>query len=60
MKALASILVALSLAGCSGLHVSWTAVASYNMPTVIQSATMHPGKVADSPEPPAAPAKPAL
>jgi hypothetical protein len=44
MRIVASILIALALAGCAGLHVSWTAAASYNMPTAVQAGTIHPGK----------------
>lgn len=43
-RTLLALAVAASLSGCAGLHVSWTATASYNMPTMVQSAAIQPGK----------------
>ncbi|HSV48370.1 MAG TPA: hypothetical protein VLJ58_21455 [Ramlibacter sp.] len=44
MKRLTLILAAVLLSGCAGLHVSWTATASYNMPTAVQAGIIQPGK----------------
>ena len=38
MKRIVALLLSSVLVGCASLHVSWTATASYNMPTVSYSA----------------------
>jgi uncharacterized lipoprotein YmbA len=43
MKTLFVAVAALALSGCAGLHVSWTATASYNMPTAVQVGIIQPG-----------------
>jgi hypothetical protein len=49
MKKTALLFAAVLLSGCAGLHVSWTATASYNMPTMTQSGVVQPGKPAEKP-----------
>ena len=49
MKTLATIFVAMALSGCAGLHVSWTATASYNMLTAVQAGVIQPGKLPGKP-----------
>jgi uncharacterized protein YceK len=43
-KTIIALAVASLLSGCAGLHVSWTATASYNMPTAVQAGIIQPGK----------------
>lgn len=43
-RTLIALAVASLLSGCAGLHVSWTATASYNMPTMVQAGIIQPGK----------------
>jgi uncharacterized protein YceK len=43
-KTVVALAVASLLSGCAGLHVSWTATASYNMPTAVQAGILQPGK----------------
>lgn len=38
---LIAIVAAAALVGCGGLHVSWTATASYNADAVTQSQVLH-------------------
>lgn len=38
---LIAIALCAALAGCGGLHVSWTATASYNADAVTQSQVLH-------------------
>ena len=45
MKYALIVLALLALSGCAGLHVSWTATASYNLPTAIQAGVIQPGKL---------------
>ena len=48
MRAIYALLAIFMLAGCAGLNVQWTAVATYNTPAVT-TATMTPGKEAQKP-----------
>lgn len=48
-RTLIALAVASLLSGCAGLHVSWTATASYNMPTAVQAGIIQPGKLPGKP-----------
>lgn len=48
-RTLLALAAAASLSGCAGLHVSWTATASYNMPTAVQAGIIQPGKLPGKP-----------